>query len=41
MHEFVKLVNSMLKDNFEGMIQHDADGFDKFKIGIMRTHELP
>lgn len=40
MHRFVKLAHPMLKNNFEGMIQNLDDDFDRFKIGLMRTHEI-
>lgn len=43
MHKFVKLANSMLKDNFTGLLQDKeaGDNFDPFGFGVSRTHELP
>ncbi|KAL6831900.1 hypothetical protein V8C40DRAFT_285338 [Trichoderma camerunense] len=43
MHRFTKLVHSMLKDNFTGLLQDKSqeDNFDPFGFGLSRTHELP
>lgn len=43
MHRFTKLVRSMLKDNFTGLLQDKSqeDNFDPFGFGLSRTHELP
>ncbi|OKL64613.1 hypothetical protein UA08_00565 [Talaromyces atroroseus] len=38
MLSFTKLANSMLKDNFQGLIPHPGDEFDEFCI--TRAHEL-
>ncbi|KAL3430044.1 hypothetical protein BDV09DRAFT_202517 [Aspergillus tetrazonus] len=43
MHKFTILANSMLKDNFTGLIQNKTlgDSFDPYGFGLARTHELP
>lgn len=43
MHRFTRLVHSMLKDNFTGLLQDKSqeDNFDPFGFGLSRTHELP
>lgn len=43
MHSFVGLVNSMLKNNFTGLVQDKSvgDNFDPYGFGLSRTHELP
>ncbi|KAL4733201.1 hypothetical protein BDV11DRAFT_210392 [Aspergillus similis] len=43
MHKFIILANSMLKDNFTGLIQDKTlgDNFDPYGFGLSRTHELP
>ena len=41
MHKFVILVNSMLRDNFTGLIPQPGDTFDPQGFGLDRAHELP
>lgn len=43
MHNFTILVNSMLKDNFTGLIENTelGDDFDPYGFGLARTQELP
>jgi hypothetical protein len=43
MHKFTVLANSMLKDNFTGLIENKTlgDSFDPYGFGLSRTHELP
>ncbi|KAL4749559.1 hypothetical protein BDW72DRAFT_194695 [Aspergillus terricola var. indicus] len=43
MHKFTILANSMLEDNFTGLIQNKllGDSFDPYGFGLSRTHELP
>ncbi|OKO98056.1 hypothetical protein PENSUB_9636 [Penicillium subrubescens] len=43
MHNFTRLANTMLKNNFTGLIQQKSqnDDFDPYGFGLSRTHELP
>lgn len=43
MHKFTVLANSMLKNNYTGLIEQasEDDDFDPYKFGLSRTHELP
>ncbi|KIM98411.1 hypothetical protein OIDMADRAFT_56776 [Oidiodendron maius Zn] len=43
MHRFTILLNSMLRNNFTGLIEQHSEGddFDPWGFGTSRTHELP
>lgn len=43
LHKFVRLVHSMLSNDFTGLVQNKTvgDDFDPYGFGLARTHELP
>ena len=40
MYRYIELAQSMLKNNFTGLITHGDDIFDTAGFGVGRTHEM-
>ncbi|OTB02290.1 hypothetical protein M426DRAFT_197774 [Hypoxylon sp. CI-4A] len=40
MHRYIQLAHSMLKDDFNGLIEKDGQDFDGDGFGAMRAHEM-